>query len=125
MVPVAQCAVLPPSAPLQEVIVAMSSRGHGVALFAAQDGALAGILTDGDLRRLMQRLGRGLFDATAADWITRRPFTLEPRLLAADALLAMEGHAPPLNVAPIVDAAGVCVGIVRLHDLLGGAGARR
>lgn len=67
----------------------MSRKGLGMTCVANERGELLGIITDGDLRRLMERAGDTL-TLTAADVMTRNPATVEPRMLAAQALNLLE-----------------------------------
>jgi len=87
-----------------------------------EDGRLAGIITDGDLRRALDP-GKeggapraGLLDSTAADVMTRAPRTIGPDALAAEALRAMEQRS--ITALFVVDEGGAPVGILHIHDLL-------
>ncbi|MFN7916789.1 MAG: KpsF/GutQ family sugar-phosphate isomerase [Vicinamibacterales bacterium] len=101
--------------PMREVIYEMSRKGLGMTCVAGADGELLGIITDGDLRRLMERAGDTL-TLTAADVMTRNPATVEPRTLAAQALNVLEQR----KITSLVVAEGNprrAVGVVHLHDL--------
>lgn len=103
------------SATLKEVILAISQGRLGATLVVTEAGALAGIITDGDLRRLLERTETP-FSARAADLVTRAPKTVPPDLLAYDALQLLEQH----NITQLVVAhpSGGLVGLVHLHDIL-------
>jgi len=101
--------------PMRDVIYEMSRKGLGMTCVADTDGVLMGIITDGDLRRLMARAGDTL-TLTAADVMTRNPATVEPRMLAAQALNVLEQR----KITALVVAEGEprrAVGVVHLHDL--------
>lgn len=102
-------------ASLDGVIREMSGKRLGATAVVDAAGALAGIVTDGDLRRAIEQ-GRGTLPATAADVMTRSPKTVGRSELAAAALALMERHA--ITQLLIVDDAGRPDGIVHLHDLL-------
>ena len=65
---------------MRDVLITMTSGGFGVAGVIDDQGALTGIITDGDLRRHMER---GLLDRTARDVMTTAPKTVAPDMLAA------------------------------------------
>jgi arabinose-5-phosphate isomerase len=77
MCPAAEAACVAPGTPLKDVIVAMTRRPLGAACVVSDDGALAGFLTDGDLRRALTAHDdiRGL---CARDAMTARPVTVRP-----------------------------------------------
>lgn len=100
---------------MREVIYEMSRKGLGMTCVANERGDLLGIITDGDLRRLMERAGDTL-TLTAADVMTRHPATVEPRMLAAQALNLLEQR----KITALVVAEGEpkrAIGVVHLHDL--------
>jgi arabinose-5-phosphate isomerase len=108
-----------PDAPLREVIIAMTRRPLGGACVVAADGALAGFITDGDLRRALTHHDdiRGL---RAADVMTARPVTVAPDATLGEALELMERRPSQISVLPVADDSGRALGLLRLHDILGG-----
>jgi arabinose-5-phosphate isomerase len=78
---------------------------------------LAGILTDGDLRRLMEKHGGAVVEMNLADCMTRNPQTIKPGVLASEALTLMEKRRITCVIA--VDEEGKVLGVVHLHDLWG------
>jgi arabinose-5-phosphate isomerase len=117
MVPVSKCELLSPDSGFEQLLSALTGYGIGLVMFGS-NYQLAGILTDGDVRRLLAREKAGVFSVTAVSAMIRTPFVLQADQRAYDALEAMETHSPPLNVAPVCDVNGRIVGAVRLHDLL-------
>jgi len=103
------------STPMSEVIYEMSRKGLGVTAVLDAAGKLAGIISDGDLRRLLQRRREGVIEAAAGDCMTRHPVTIERAALASAALQLMESR--KITSLLVVDASGALEGIVHLHDL--------
>ena len=100
---------------MRDVIYEMSRKGLGMTCVAGAQGELLGIITDGDLRRLMERAG-DILTLRAADVMTRHPATVAPRTLAAAALNILEQR----KITALVVAEGEparAVGVVHLHDL--------
>ena len=98
-------------APMDQVLLEMTSKGFGTT-GVLQQGVLAGIVSDGDLRRNMARL----MDSCAGDVATMDPVTVPPSLLAAQALAVMNTR--KITTLFVVDEAGAPIGILHLHDLL-------
>ena len=93
----------------------MSAKKLGMTTVTTPDGKLAGILTDGDLRRLMEKHGGATLSMTAGDCMVRNPQTINPKLLASEALNLMEKK--KITSVVVVDASQKVVGVVHLHDL--------
>ncbi|MGQ9499063.1 MAG: KpsF/GutQ family sugar-phosphate isomerase [Dissulfurimicrobium sp.] len=94
----------------------MNDKGLGAVLVLDSEGCLQGIFTDGDIRRAIIRSGE-LFANRLEDVMTRKPKSINPDALAAEAITLMERHL--IMVLPVVERDGRVVGIVHLHDLLG------
>ncbi len=90
--------------------------GLGATLVVDNDGHLAGIITDGDIRRLVSR-EKNPAEQMVKDVMTPKPRALTPDAPTYDALNLMERH--QITVLPITDAAGKVKGILHLHDILG------
>jgi arabinose-5-phosphate isomerase len=104
-----------PTAKMPDVIYEMSRKGLGLAAVTETDGKLRGIITDGDLRRVMQKRPENLLDLTAADCMTKNPVTLPRSELAASALRVMEEK--KITSVLVVDAEGKLEGVLHVHDL--------
>jgi len=102
------------NATIDEVIFEISRKRFGGTCVLAVDGKLAGIITDGDLRRLLKN--RRSLDDLAANIMTREPKTVHLGTLAAQVLEIMEEH--DIMQMVIVDAEHRPKGMVHLHDLL-------
>ncbi len=107
--------VVPPRARLRQVVEEMSAKKLGMTCVAGRDGRLAGIITDGDLRRLLRAQGRRALDRTAADCMTVNPVTIGRDHLAAEALSLMEERR--ITSLVVMDGGGRIEGIIHLHDL--------
>jgi arabinose-5-phosphate isomerase len=103
------------SAKMPDVIYEMSKKGLGMTTVVDADGSLAGILTDGDLRRLMQQRGAATLDLVVGACVTKNPQTIAPGELAGSALRRMEER--KITSLVVVDPARRPVGVVHLHDL--------
>ena len=101
--------------PMPEVIHEMSSKGLGMTTVLDPDGRLAGILTDGDLRRLMGTHRGATLEMTAGAAMTRNPQTIGPHVLASEALNQMEKR--KITSVVVVDETRKVLGVVHLHDL--------
>ncbi|HEX2311750.1 MAG TPA: KpsF/GutQ family sugar-phosphate isomerase, partial [Vicinamibacterales bacterium] len=99
--------------PMHDVIYEMSRKGLGMAC-VVEAGRLAGIITDGDLRRRMSDTP-DILALTAAQVMTRNPVTIGRSLLAAQALNVMEAR--KITSLIVVTADGVVEGVLHLHDL--------
>ena len=99
----------------KDTILEMTSKRLGVTAVVDDDGRLSGIITDGDLRRLVERTDR-LFSLTARDAMTPKPKTITADALAAEAVNTMERYS--ITSLIITDGGHRPTGIVHLHDLL-------
>jgi arabinose-5-phosphate isomerase len=104
-----------PGTKMPDVIYEMSRKGLGLTAVTEGGGRLLGIITDGDLRRVMQRRKENVLDLTAADCMSKNPVTLPRSELAASALRLMEER--KITAVLVVDAAGNLEGVVHIHDL--------
>jgi len=105
-----------PETRMPDVIYEMSSKGLGVTT-VVQGTRLLGVISDGDLRRLLQQHGKDIFDVTAGACMTKNPQVIRPDEFAAAALNLMEQK--KITSLPVVDENGSLQGILHLHDLWG------
>jgi arabinose-5-phosphate isomerase len=108
-----------PSASWFDVVQAISKHALGAVTVAADDGELLGIVTDGDLRRTIERTTPGELDGVSArGMMTAGPIVASPEMLAYEALQLMENRPSQISVLPVVDDGRKCVGLLRLHDVV-------
>jgi arabinose-5-phosphate isomerase len=108
-----------PVAPLDyampQALLLMTGKGFGCLCVVDGAGALAGIVTDGDLRRAM---GPALLSRTVRDIMNPAPLTARPDMLAAEALRVMNERRRPITALFVVDEANRPVGLLHVHDVL-------
>ncbi|MGH9680347.1 MAG: KpsF/GutQ family sugar-phosphate isomerase [Candidatus Acidiferrales bacterium] len=103
------------SAKMPDVIYEISKKKLGMTTVVDAEGRLAGVLTDGDLRRLMQERGAETIGLAAGECMTKNPRTIAPEELAGSALRIMEER--KITSLVVSGADGNPVGVVHLHDL--------
>ena len=103
---------------VKEALFVITDKGLGVTNIVDDQGHLLGIITDGDIRRGLER-GYEFLDKTVDTIMTKTPRTITPDKLAAQALNMMEKNRPrPITVLPVVDGNNCSIGIIHLTDLL-------
>ncbi|MQA28572.1 MAG: KpsF/GutQ family sugar-phosphate isomerase [Luteitalea sp.] len=110
-----QCPIVGAETRLRDVIYEMSRKGLGMTCVVDTQERLIGIITDGDLRRHMERAAE-IANMTAAELMTRSPITIGPNTLAVEALSILEQR----KITSIVVVAGEpqrVAGVVHIHDL--------
>jgi arabinose-5-phosphate isomerase len=105
-----------PQTKMPDVIYEMSRKKLGITT-VVDDEKLLGIISDGDLRRLLERRGKDALDLTAGECMTRDPKTISPAEFAATALALMEER--KITSLAVVNTNGKLEGIIHLHDLWG------
>ena len=106
-------------APWLEVISAISKFGLGAVNVVDGEGKLAGIITDGDLRRSLQKIDyANLANIKSEALMTSDPVVVTPEMLAFDALRLMEDRPSQISVLPVVDGERACIGLIRVHDIV-------
>jgi len=105
-----------PQTRMPDVIYEMSRKGLGITT-VVEGEKLAGVISDGDLRRLLERRGKDILDLTAGECMIRHPKVIQPQEFAVTALNLMEQK--KITSLPVVDGEGRLAGILHLHDLWG------
>lgn len=105
-----------PTTPITQVIYEMSRKGLGMTT-VVEDGKLLGVISDGDLRRLLEHHGKEVFELSAGQCMTQQPKTIDPDAYAIAALDVMEQK--KITSLPVVDSTGKLLGVLHLHDLWG------
>ena len=100
---------------MKSVIIAMNHCPLGAACVTGEDGRLEGLITDGDLRRALEKID-DIRAVKAGDLMTAHPVTVGPDATLQDALRLMEDRPSQISVLPVVERER-CLGLVRLHDL--------
>jgi arabinose-5-phosphate isomerase len=106
---------VPAGVAMKEVLFEMTRKRFGMTTVVDDSGRLVGVISDGDLRRQMERHGHTLLDRSAGECMTRSPVLIDRRELATRALDLMEGR--KITSLVVVDGAGVVEGVLHLHDL--------
>jgi arabinose-5-phosphate isomerase len=101
---------------LREAVSILNAKNLGAVLIVDNEKRVVGIITDGDIRRMVAK-EVDLDTQRAADHMTPAPKTISRSLLAADALSIMQEH--EITILAITDAQGRLAGILHLHDLIG------
>jgi len=107
--------VVSESTPLSGALLEISRKGLGMTTVVDEQGALAGIFTDGDLRRTLDR-SVDIHNTPIHEVMTRHGKTIQADHLAAEALNVMEEM--KINALPVTDESGALIGAINMHDLL-------
>ena len=110
----AKLPVLPPTATMREAVVVLAER-RGIVLVGDAASKLLGVLTTGDLTRLMERV-QDFFPVKVEDVMVRQPKTARGDELGSAVVYRMEQHG--IMAMPVLTADGTIIGVVHLHDLM-------
>lgn len=105
-----------PDASLTAAVIEISSKRLGITVVAEGSGAMSGIITDGDVRRGIEKWGKDFFDMKAGDVMTRNPRVIAEDELAAKALAVMEKHA--ISALVVTGDNDRIAGVIHIHDIL-------
>jgi arabinose-5-phosphate isomerase len=119
--PAERVAHLPPSAPISDVLIAMTEKPLGACCTVDGDGRLVGIVTDGDIRRMVRR-SADLRAVRAEDVQSSNPRRIHPEQSLGEAIALMESGPSQVGVLPVVDGDGLLLGLIRVHDAVGHVG---
>jgi arabinose-5-phosphate isomerase len=101
---------------LREVVIRMTKFPFGAACIIDADKRLAGIITDGDIRRILSQSG-DILNFKVGDCMTKKPVFTQPGVLLGDAVRVMEERTSQISVLPVVSDSGEFLGLLRLHDV--------
>jgi arabinose-5-phosphate isomerase len=91
----------------------------GAVLVTEEGDKLVGLVTDGDLKRILNRERQGFFELEVKDCMTLNPKRTKPSVLAEAALRTMENpQGNPISVLPVVDDNDKVIGLLRIHDII-------
>ncbi|KAF0146030.1 MAG: arabinose-5-phosphate isomerase [Nitrospirae bacterium] len=105
-----------PHKSMTKAVMEISSKRLGVAIVVDSDKKILGVITDGDLRRGIEKWGKAVFDMKAGEVMTKNPKTISEDELAAKALSIMESKS--ITSLAVPDSDGKAKGIIHLHDIL-------
>lgn len=108
--------LISPFTSMTDAVMEISSKRLGIAVVIAEDRAILGIITDGDVRRGIEKWGKNFFDMTADAVMTRNPKMISGEELAAKALSIMEHNS--ITVLLVPDEMERISGVVHFHDIL-------
>ncbi len=103
------------SSPMKDVIIEMTQK-RGITSVVDDKGKVVGVITDGDLRRLLERKGEKIFTFTAGEVMTTNPKIISPDALAYTAARKMEEY--KITALIVVDEDKKPIGVIHLHDLM-------
>ncbi len=105
------------SASFRDAIIEITNKGLGCVCVIDNDLKLKGIITDGDVRRVLQKYEdiRGLKVETI---MTKNPVSIKPDVFLSEALSVMEQRDSQINVLPVTDTKNIYLGIIRIHDIV-------
>lgn len=102
-----------------EIVKALSKYSLGAVNIVDEDKTLIGIITEGDLRRSIEKTTPEKFSSLKAEqMMTKEPTVVTQEMLAFEALKVMENRPKQISVLPVVDEKGICIGLLRLHDVV-------
>jgi arabinose-5-phosphate isomerase len=111
-------ALLPDTAVVRDVFVALPRAHQSAAIIAASDGTLAGLITSGDLRRAMERFGDACMTRNVREVMTVKPLTIEPDDLATEGLKRFQAFFADIHEMPVVTVDNRPIGMLMLKDIL-------
>lgn len=104
---------------LKEAIMVMSSKGLGGVSIVNDEGKLVGLLTDGDLRRIIEKNNDiNFLNIKVKDVMTVNPIAVNKSEKAVRALEVMENRKRQISILPVIDDEGYAIGMIRLHDII-------
>ena len=103
--------------PMNKVIYEMSRKGLGITSVVNNEDRLVGVISDGDLRRLLEQKEEGVLSRTAGECMTIKPVTVNADAFATSALNLMENRS--ITALMVVEEQDKIVGVIHLHDLWG------
>lgn len=108
---------VPVGSTLKTAIYVMSRTGLGAVSIVNEDGSLAGLITDGDLKRYMEK-EVDVYNVLVDEVMTKQPIVVSDKLLAIEALRIMEKREKQLSVLPVMNEEGKAIGLIRNHDII-------
>lgn len=116
MHPLEKVACVEPQTSIKQVVIEMTRFPLGAACVLNVNRGLVGIITDGDIRRAFQKYD-DIRALQAQDVMTENPVTIGVDATLSVAVERMEKRKSQISVLPVVDSEGVCLGLIRIHDI--------
>ena len=116
MTPACDCATVSKDDSVRKIVIEMTRKPLGAACAVSADGKLEGLVTDGDVRRMLQKTF-DLDSMKCSDIMTKTPVCAGVDASLGQAVKLMEARKSKLSVLPVIDGNGVFKGLVRLHDI--------
>ncbi|MCX7880807.1 MAG: KpsF/GutQ family sugar-phosphate isomerase [Ignavibacteria bacterium] len=101
----------------RDAVIEITNKKLGCVCVVDSENVLKGIITDGDVRRTLQKYSE-INGLRVSDVMTRNPVKVSPFALLGEALSLMERRESQINVLPVVDENNRCIGVIRLHDIV-------
>jgi arabinose-5-phosphate isomerase len=105
-----------PDTPMSETVVEMSSKRLGITTVLDEGGEILGLVSDGDIRRGIEKWGSAFFEMKAGEAMSKSPRTIEEGSLAVKALARMEEHS--ITSLLVLDTEKKLAGVIHIHDIL-------
>ncbi|MCX7908861.1 MAG: KpsF/GutQ family sugar-phosphate isomerase [Ignavibacteria bacterium] len=106
-----------PENTFRESVIEITNKKLGCVCVVDNDNKLLGIITDGDVRRTLQKY-HNIDELKVSDVMTKNPIKIHYSALLGEALSLMEQRESQINVLPVVDNDYKCIGVIRLHDIV-------
>lgn len=106
-----------PTDNFRNALIESTSKSLGCVCVVDNENNLLGIITDGDVRRILQE-NDDIRTLTIGDVMVRNPITVSRDALLGEALSMMENRPNQISILPVVDEMNTCIGIIRIHDIL-------
>lgn len=113
----AELPLITPDAAFRDALLEMTAKGLGCVCVTDAGNTLVGLITDGDVRRALQRYD-DIRLLRVVEVMTARPLAVQPEATLGQALALMEDRPKQLSVLPVADPEGRCVGVIRIHDIV-------
>lgn len=106
-----------PNNSFREAVIEITNKKLGCVCVVEDGNTLVGIITDGDVRRTLQKFDN-IDQLKVVDVMTKNPIKVHYSALLGEALSLMEQRESQINVLPVVDDNDTCIGVIRLHDIV-------
>jgi arabinose-5-phosphate isomerase len=116
MHPLDKVAFVKKSDSLKDIVISMTRYPLGAAVVLDDKDSLLGIITDGDVRRALQKYD-DIRSLTAQQVMISKPVVIKPEDSLSEAADCMEKRSSQISVLPVIDKKGRCLGLIRIHDI--------